>query len=77
MFYNSTAVEIYNPTSSLVRFEMVSPSLKNALAYYSAGPVVVKSEVVGLAPVFSNEYPFLADLEFKWNLRLHQTPIAS
>jgi hypothetical protein len=50
--YNASVVNFYNSTGSLARFEikMFSSSLKNDLAYYSAGVAAVNSKVVGLAP---------------------------
>jgi hypothetical protein len=50
--YNASAVKIYRATNSRVRFEKSFQLSKNALAYFSAGIVVVKSEVVRLAQAF-------------------------
>jgi hypothetical protein len=54
MSYNASAVKIYDASSGLAFFENKNGSLlvKNALAYYSAGDVVVILEVVGLASGF-------------------------
>jgi hypothetical protein len=53
-FYNAGVVNFYNATGSLARFKNQNfyATLKNALAYYSAGVVAVNLKVVGLAPGF-------------------------
>jgi hypothetical protein len=50
--YSAIAVNIYNASSSLVRFENknILFTLKNALACYNAGDVVANSKVVGIDP---------------------------
>jgi hypothetical protein len=50
VIYNASAVEIYNSTGSLVRFEnkYFLFTDENALVYFNA--VVVNYEAVGLAP---------------------------
>jgi hypothetical protein len=48
--YDRELLKIYISTSSLVRLEKKSPTMKNALAYYNTGFAVENFEVVGLAP---------------------------
>jgi hypothetical protein len=51
--YNAGVVNVYNASSSLVRFEIkniFSSTLKNALAYYIQ-PWLCSCKVVGFAPV--------------------------
>jgi hypothetical protein len=51
--YNACTVKIYNAMGRTVRFEKKS-ILKNGLAYYNAGAVVVNSKVEGEAPETDN-----------------------
>jgi hypothetical protein len=44
--YNASVVKFYNATGSLARFEKKNSSLKNAVAYYSAGVVAVNLKIV-------------------------------
>jgi hypothetical protein len=74
--YNSSAVKIYNATSSLMRFEK-NILWKNAQAYYNAGVAAVhkfKSRRIGSSGEFLKVSSRLStELEPKWQAHAYAT----